>query len=183
MRTLVATVLVFTASGSLAADPVAPAEEVTSVTFSYFDGANWLNTWPGRAATYRLRAELRQGDPLGSVQDGDVKVLRKFSGTSADAAPGAWRVHQTGLLSAGGEQVVLGYLMRAAFEPAADGKVRVRLTLEHTDLQEGGPNEGVVRTSYKKYDRVIRDGETLRLRWGKTVAQGTWLELTVREDK
>jgi hypothetical protein len=73
--------------------------------------------------------------------------------------------------------------MRTDFEPATGGKIRLRLILEHTGVQEDSTQETVVRTSYKRYDRIVKDGETARLRWGKSADRDTWLELTVREDK
>jgi hypothetical protein len=128
-------------------------------------------------------AKVCQGDPLGRVEDGDVKVLGSISGATVPNSNVAFNIRQTGVLEVEGGQIVSGYFMWTDFEPAADGKIRLRLTLEHTGVQEDSPKETVVCTSRKRHDRVIKDGETVRLRWGKSADRDTWLELTVQEDK
>lgn len=162
MRSCIAAVALLIAGGSLAAaDPAS------------------VRTPRG----YTIEAKACQGDPLGTVEDGDVKVLGSLSGGTVPKS-GVWfRLVQSKVLEVDGEQVVAGYSMRTDFEPATDGRIRLRLTLEHTGVQEDGPQETVVRTSYRRHDRVIKEGETVRLRWGKSADRDTWLELTVREEK
>ena len=162
MFTLVATVALLIAAGEpAAADPA-----------------------PGRTPrAYRIEAKVCQGDPLGSVEEGDVKILGSISGGTVPKSKSYFNLVQSNVLEVEGGQVVSGYLMRTDFEPAADGKIRLRLALKHTGLQEDNAQETVARTSYKRYDRVVKDGETVRLRWGKSADRDTWLELTVREEK
>jgi hypothetical protein len=142
------------------------------------------NATPARPSKgFDFEAKVCQGDPLGTVEDGEVKVLGSSSGSSVpNSKHGAFRLHYN-VKEVEDEQVILGYLMRVKFESAGNGKIRLRLTLEHTGLQEDSQQETIVRTSYKRYDRVVKDGETVRLRFGKSADRDTWLELRVREDK
>ena len=73
--------------------------------------------------------------------------------------------------------------MYTNFEPAAKGKIRLRLTLVHTGLQEEKASQTVAHTSYKRYDRVVQDGETVRFGFGTSADANTFLELQVQEDK
>jgi hypothetical protein len=132
---------------------------------------------------YSFEAKVCQGDPLGSVMDGDVKVLGSLSGGTVPRSKNGFNIYQSGVREVEGGQVVAGYFMWTDFEPAEDGKVRLRLTLQHSEVEEDDPQETVARTSYKRHDRVINDGETVRLRWGKSADRDTWLELTVRVEK
>jgi hypothetical protein len=141
------------------------------------------NATPARPCKgFDFEAKVCQGDPLGTVQDGDVKVLGSLSGASVPNSNGAFRLYYD-VKEVEREQVILGYLMRVNFESAGNGKIRLRLTLEHTGLQEDRPQETVICTSYRRHDRVVKDGETVRLHFGKSADRDTWLELRVQEDK
>jgi hypothetical protein len=133
--------------------------------------------------SFNVVAKICQGDPLGSVEEGDVKVVAGLSGTTVSNSPGGWRILQKDVVNVEDEQIVLGCVMYTNFEPAGQGKIRLRLTLMHSGLQENTKPEIVVQTSYKRYDRVVKDGETVRLRFGKSADHDTWLELRVQEDK
>ncbi|HEV3144719.1 MAG TPA: RNA polymerase sigma factor [Gemmataceae bacterium] len=125
-------------------------------------------------------ARLYQGDPLNPAS---AKLIDGVSGACVVRSGGWFRIRQENVKDIDGEQVVPGYLMRTDFEPGEGGKSRLRLTLEHTGLEEDGKQETLVRTSYKKYDLTVKDGETVQLRFGKTAPADVWLQLRVTEDK
>ena len=135
---------------------------------------------PPKSKGFNFVAMLYQGDPLDLA---NAKVIDGLSGGTVLPSGGWFRIRQESVKDIDGEQVVTGYLMRTDLEPVEGGKIRLRLTLQHTGLEEDGKQETVVRTSYKRYDLTVKDGETVQLRFGKTAPADVWLQLRVTEDK
>lgn len=177
-------ILISVASLLVPAEPPVSPPDVTSAR-SLLKALRVQETVAPAAAPrgYGIEARVCQGDPLGSVEDGDVKVLGSVSGGTVPNSGGWFRLVQSRVLDIDDVQVAVGYSMRTDFGPAPDGKIRLRLTLAHTGVLEDGPQETVARTSYRRHDRLVKAGETVRLRWGKSADRDTWLELTVREEK
>jgi RNA polymerase sigma factor (sigma-70 family) len=135
---------------------------------------------PPNPRGFSFVAKVYQGDPLDAA---NAKLIDGLSGATVPRSGGWFRIRQESAKDIDGEQVVTGYLMRTDVEPAEGGKIRLRLTLQHTGLEEDGKQETVVRTSNKRYDLTVKDVETVQLRFGKTAPADVWLQLHVTEDK
>jgi RNA polymerase sigma factor (sigma-70 family) len=130
---------------------------------------------------FSFEAQVCKGDPL---DGGDVtNVIGGLSGSCVPNSNGWFRLIQEKDKVIDGEQIVPGYLICTNFEPAKDGKIRLRLTLEHVGLELDTKDETVVHTSFKQVDRLITDGATVQLRFGKSASRDVWLRLTVKEEK
>src|SRR5262249_21313769 len=103
---------------------------------------------PPNPRGFSFVAKVYQGDPLDSAK---AKLIDGLSGSTVPRSGGWFRIRQESVKEIDGEQVVTGYLMRTDIEPAEGGKIRLRLTLQHTGLEEDGKQETVVRTSNKRY--------------------------------
>jgi hypothetical protein len=77
MRSCVAAVALLVAVGPLTAADTAPARTPRS---------------------YSIEAKVCQGDPLGTVEDGDVKVLGSISGGTVPKSRAGFRLVQSGVL-------------------------------------------------------------------------------------
>jgi RNA polymerase sigma-70 factor (ECF subfamily) len=135
---------------------------------------------PPNPRGFSFVARIYQGDPLDAA---NAKLIDGLSGSTVPRSGGWFRIRQESVKEIDGEQVVTGYLMRTNIEPGEGGKIRLRLTLQHTGLEEDGKQETVVRTSNKRYDLTVNDGETVQLRFGKSAPADVWLQLRVTEDK
>jgi hypothetical protein len=128
----------------------------------------------------QISLTMKQGDPLGSREEGTLKVLAEPRLVTLERQPGSFL--SGGEVRIGGEMVHVGKLVKVTAEKVADGRLLLGVVLEHTDLSDRREDSAQFQTSRAIYSRTVKPGEVLRLRWGKnTPGPQTWAELSVRE--
>jgi hypothetical protein len=125
---------------------------------------------------------LLRGDPHGSTEKGTVEVLTRPTLRALARQEARVSVGQT--VRVAGELRDVGNTFRVVVEPAAGGKVRLRVTAQVTEVVEDPTTrQPAVRTVVERttFTREAKLGETLRVRVGKPGKTETWVELRARE--
>jgi hypothetical protein len=144
---------------------------------------------PGRAADagaevrqFVIDFRLLQGDPLGSPEKGTAQVLTQPSMRLLEMQEG--RMFVGARVKVDGKRLDVGYSFRAVAASAPGGKVRLRVTVEATDVVENpADRQPVVRTVVERttFHREAKLGEMLRVRVGRRGPKETWVELRAQE--
>jgi hypothetical protein len=139
------------------------------------------NPIPAGPRQFQIDVSLLQGDPLGSREAGTIVALSRPTLRALEKQEAC--VHVAQLVDVVGESVGVGYRLRLVVEPAAEGKVRMRVFVELTTVADKRDDQGRVRVDRNIYVREARLGETLRLRVANRSKKETWVELRVQEVK
>jgi hypothetical protein len=139
------------------------------------------------AAPKQLQFNVRmlQGDPLGSVEAGTVRVLADtrlvtlekrlaslVSGSEID-------VRRDGNTM---ETVQIGHVMEIRPGAAQGGKVRLDITLRYTSVAANHGERTDLHTQSHRVLTTVKVGELLKLRWpGATAEKQVWVELSADE--
>jgi hypothetical protein len=136
---------------------------------------------PASPKKYQIDVSLLQGDPLGSREAGTIEFLSRPTMLALEKQEACVAASQS--VPVAGEPIDVGYRLRLVAEPAAEGKVRVRVSMELTTVAESRDDQGSVRVHRTIYVREVGLREALRLRVGERSKKETWLELKVQEVK
>jgi hypothetical protein len=131
---------------------------------------------------YQIDLRLLQGDPLGSPEKGTAEVLTQPALQVAENQEGMVFIGQR--VTADGKRLDAGCSFRVVAASAAGGKVRLRVTVEATEVVENpADRQPAVRTVVERttFTREAKPGETLRVRVGQRGRKETWVELRGRE--
>jgi hypothetical protein len=141
----------------------------------------------GAAATarkgrqFQIDLRLLRGDPRGSPEQGTAEVLTRPTLQMLEKQEGRVFVGQE--VRVAGAVLEVGNSFRAVAESAAGGKVRLRVTVEMSEVIENPATRmpAAVRTERATFTREVKPGEKLRVRLGKRAGKETWVELRARE--
>ncbi|MFO0817987.1 MAG: hypothetical protein U1A77_08600 [Pirellulales bacterium] len=141
---------------------------------------------PSSGKQLQLNVSVFEGDPLGSVEAGTLKV----------SAEPCLVTHENRLFSfvSGGEIAVtdgegvqfvpFGWMIAGKTGATKDGKVRLDITLTNTTVGQRNEGRTQLHTESTRTITTIRLGEVLKLRWGKSNAdRQAWAVLSVEEVK
>jgi hypothetical protein len=133
---------------------------------------------PVKPPQYQIKLSLRQGDPLGSREEGTLKILAEPTLITMDG-------REATFVSGGQiyvENEFVGAGLKVSVTPMqADQRIKLRLTLERTEVVEEREDTLLLQSSQARYIRVVEPGQVLKLRWGKSSVPQTWVELSARE--
>lgn len=124
---------------------------------------------------------LKRGDPLGHPRDGTVEILTRPQVMTAEKQEARVLIGQSFFV--GGDYLDVGSTIAILPEATAAGKLRLRLTVELSELVASGDDHATVRADRYLCVREVAAGELVRIRLGPRVKTETWLELTAREVK
>lgn len=138
---------------------------------------------PGvKVPLFIIDLRLLQGDPLGSPEKGTAEVLTQPSVHLLEMQEARTFTGQR--VKVDGERVDVGNSFRVVAASAPGGKVRLRVTVESTDVvYNPADRQPVVRTVVERttFTREAKLGETLRVRVGRRGPKETWVELRAQE--
>jgi hypothetical protein len=125
---------------------------------------------------------LLQGDRHGSPEKRTAEVLTRPALQVAENQEGMVFTGQR--VTVDGKRLDVGNSFRVTAASAAGGKVRLRVTVEATEVVENpADRQQVVRPVVERttFTREAKPGETLRVRVGQRGKKETWVELRTRE--
>jgi Flp pilus assembly secretin CpaC len=156
-----------------------------ALLFSSHSSAGGDKASSGKKFLFSLR--VLEGDPLGSVEAGTLKILAEPNIVTLDGRSFSFR--------SGGELTVpdgpkaiefveFGRKIEGKPSAAKDGKIRLDITLSNTTIGKKSKDRIELNTESTRTITTVKRGEIVKLRWGKGKAdKQTWAELSVQEIK
>jgi len=151
----------------------------------------------GKTKRFQIELVVRQGDPLGDreAESLDLKPdLRQEPGPARVLAEGKLTTREGTEISfrcndneepkeerVDGAALKLGYGLHLVPTLTAEGKIRLKVTLEHTEVVTRTQDRLLVECGRNFFTRDLKTDEVCKLRWGRPrPGQQTWVELKVR---
>jgi hypothetical protein len=137
-------------------------------------------TEPPPPRQIQIGCVLKQGDPLGSREEGTLKVIGEPKLVTLENREASFL--SGGEVMVAGELVPFGREIRFLPQRAEGGRVKLRVVLEHTEVVENRENSLRTQTSRSLHVRTVKFGEVLRLRWDNNASgPQTWAEVSVHD--
>jgi hypothetical protein len=127
-----------------------------------------------------------EGDPLGSVEAGTIKVVAKSLGLTHPGRGMIFRPdgHDKDNSVEGIPFAQTGRTVEVTAHDLMDGKIRLDITLSDATVAEKSEGRVQLRTETSRTVVTVRPGEVVKIRWGKggTEKQQSWVELSAHEN-
>ena len=126
---------------------------------------------------YRIRMEIKRGDPRGSQEAGTIKVLVHPNVFTLEKQPATFI--SGGQILVGDDFIPVGLSVRVAVEALQGDKIQLKLVTQISHVEQGDEGPWLLSTK-TAYTRTMRLGESIRVQISKGGGTDqTWAVLTV----
>jgi hypothetical protein len=128
---------------------------------------------------YQIDFKVLQGDPLGSLEEGTLKIVAEPTIVTLEKQAASFQ--SGGVVKIDGDDVQTGLTGKFTPEGAAGGTIRLSACFNYTQILSEKENSLQLQTNQAHFVRTVKSGQVVRLQLSRPVEPRIWVELSVKE--